>query len=239
MTKRIPLIVYLALARKMDRSSKHSPCSGRFGVLFGSGCQDRTECRFQVKYRPTENFEVDGCFEIESLLVRVLIFLNTHVIQPPEITSNSIGTMFALKDRKSKPAFFLFKLNMLDIVQKVLCFLVLMGCLFISAEQISLVTYSPRQEEASNSLVLSSDIDTSWRHTSEGWQNSEHWCSGDTFVPVSYAASIHPLVWTVMVLFLVVTILIWASSEEEVARLLGDDDRGAVLKKESDAGGVH
>jgi len=117
---------------------------------------------------------------------------------------------------------------MLDLVQKFLCFTTLIVALFVTTQHFHVVAMSPYQDESVSTLVLSSEIDTTWRHTREGWQDTSHWSSEDTFVPQPFAELIHPLVWTGLVLLAVIVLMVWASSEKEVARLMGDKDRSRL-----------
>lgn len=73
-------------------------------------------------------------------------------------------------------------------------------------------------------------LDTSWRYTKLGWQNSAHW--DRPAIPKPMAAEIHPFVWTAMVLLAVLTLMIWSSPQKEVDSLVF---KKAKRKPQSDA----
>lgn len=72
-----------------------------------------------------------------------------------------------------------------------------------------------------HTLATSAEIDTTWRHTKFGWQDSAHWSVGDSFAPVKTIEFLHPFVWAGTVLIAVIATMIWASNEWEIARLFG------------------
>ncbi len=76
-------------------------------------------------------------------------------------------------------------------------------------------------------LATSADIDSTWRHTKFGWQDSARWPVADSFAPVKTIELLHPFVWAGIVLFAVIGTMIWASSEWEIARLFGSDEAPA------------
>lgn len=67
--------------------------------------------------------------------------------------------------------------------------------------------------------ATSADIDSTWRHTKHGWQDSATWHAADSYVPVKTIEQLHPFVWAGTVLIAVIAVMIWASSEWEIARL--------------------
>ena len=75
----------------------------------------------------------------------------------------------------------------------------------------------------SRTIATSADIDSTWRHTKYGWQDSASWPAADTYVPVKAIEMLHPFVWAGTVLFAVIATMIWASSEWEIARLFQRD----------------
>jgi hypothetical protein len=79
-----------------------------------------------------------------------------------------------------------------------------------------------------HTLSTSADIDSTWRHTKYGWQDSASWPSADSFVPIKRIELIHPFVWAGIVLITVIATMIWASSEWEIARLFETDDEPAA-----------
>ena len=72
-------------------------------------------------------------------------------------------------------------------------------------------------------LSTSPEIDTTWRHTKYGWQDSARWPVADAFTPSKTVELLHPIVWAAIVLLSVVTSTIWASNEWETARLFRSD----------------
>jgi hypothetical protein len=77
------------------------------------------------------------------------------------------------------------------------------------------------QDSAPSAISTSSDIDTTWRHTKHGWQDSNRW-PVDTYVPRKTIELLHPFTWAAIVLISVVGTTIWATSEWEIARLFGE-----------------
>jgi hypothetical protein len=73
-------------------------------------------------------------------------------------------------------------------------------------------------------IATSADIDSTWRHTKYGWQDSASWPVADSYVPVKTIEMLHPFVWTGTVLIAVIAAMIWASSEWEIARLFQRDE---------------
>ena len=87
--------------------------------------------------------------------------------------------------------------------------------LFASTATESELTASPRV-----------DIDTSWRLTKFGWQDSTTWVSDtDTFAPQPTWELVHPFIWATLVLLTVLVATIWASSEWEYAQLFRQAER--------------
>jgi hypothetical protein len=81
-----------------------------------------------------------------------------------------------------------------------------------------------------NVLSTSSEIDTDWRRTKHGWQNIKTWHAENTPVPQKSWERIHPLTWATIVFLAVMSTVIWASNEEQVARLFsaGDENGNEV-----------
>lgn len=67
------------------------------------------------------------------------------------------------------------------------------------------------------------EIDTTWRHTKHGWQDSSRWVI-ETMPTGPLLGTIHPVVWAGLVLIAVVGMMLWASEEWEFARLFGEQD---------------
>jgi hypothetical protein len=80
------------------------------------------------------------------------------------------------------------------------------------------------QLDDNRTLATSSDIDSTWRHTKFGWQDSAFWRPADSFRPVKTIELLHPFVWAGIVLIAVIATMIWASSEWEISRLFESDD---------------
>ena len=76
---------------------------------------------------------------------------------------------------------------------------------------------SPSQQKAP---AISTEIDTTWRYTKDGWQDASGWQVPDSFTPVQTFELVHPFVWATIVLLAVIATLIWASNESEIAGLL-------------------
>jgi len=78
------------------------------------------------------------------------------------------------------------------------------------------------QKNAPTSISTSKEIDTTWRHTKLGWQDSRRW-PVNTYVPRKTVELLHPFTWAAIVLISVVATTIWASDEWEIARLFGEE----------------
>ena len=81
-----------------------------------------------------------------------------------------------------------------------------------------------KEQIGNNVTVISSEIDTPWRYTNQGWQRANEWNSNVQFEPLRTFELVHPFVWAASVLLAVISTAIWASSEWEIARLLGRDE---------------
>ena len=68
-----------------------------------------------------------------------------------------------------------------------------------------------------------SGLESSWRRTEFGWQDSSNWLV-DSFAPRQTLELIHPVIWGLLILILVIGTTIWASSEWDLARLFKDED---------------
>lgn len=90
-------------------------------------------------------------------------------------------------------------------------------------------------ENQIRTLSTSPDIDSTWRHTKYGWQDSVGWPSADPYLPIKTVELLHPLVWAGIVLITVMATMIWASSEWEIARLFEDDEPGEFQPSASNA----
>jgi hypothetical protein len=80
-------------------------------------------------------------------------------------------------------------------------------------------------DDHSSSLETSSAIDTTWRHTKFGWQDSAGWSAADSYRPQQAFELLHPLIWAAIVLISVIGTMILASSEWEVKQLLRRNGR--------------
>jgi len=65
--------------------------------------------------------------------------------------------------------------------------------------------------------IENSSMDTPWRQTEFGWQNSNLWQHRPTNDPI--ATRVHPFVWTAAILLAVLGLMIWSSSEVELDSL--------------------
>ena len=66
-------------------------------------------------------------------------------------------------------------------------------------------------------LIENSSMDTPWRQTEFGWQNSNLWQHRATEAPAfSY---IHPFVLSAAILLAVLGLMVWSSNETELASL--------------------
>jgi hypothetical protein len=83
---------------------------------------------------------------------------------------------------------------------------------------------SMQRTSRASSLATHSEIDTTWRHTKLGWQDSAAWPAADTFAPQKKFELLHPFVWAAVVLITVIGTMIWASSEWEFNRLFENSD---------------
>ncbi len=91
------------------------------------------------------------------------------------------------------------------------------------------VTSGTTSENVSKTVKVSAEAwPATWRYTKHGWQDigSTH---RDSFVPLKSFELVHPTLFAASVLLAVVGTSIWASSEQEISRLLNHEaDRDAV-----------
>ena len=81
--------------------------------------------------------------------------------------------------------------------------------------------------------ITSSQTGSGWRRTEHGWQDSTQWIV-DTFRPVKAFELIHPAVWALLVILLVIAATIWASEEHDYSRLFPQPNRTGGQDSESD-----
>jgi hypothetical protein len=62
---------------------------------------------------------------------------------------------------------------------------------------------------------ISQKLDTPWRYTSMGWQDSTNWTPRAQFTKPA-AANVHPIVWTALISLAALGVLIWTSKEEVI-----------------------
>lgn len=62
-------------------------------------------------------------------------------------------------------------------------------------------------------------IDTPWRYTPLGWQDSNSWKTRAQF-PKPAVTQIHPFIWTAMVVLAALGLMVWSSDEAEVDSLV-------------------
>ena len=73
------------------------------------------------------------------------------------------------------------------------------------------------QIEPTNRAMFSSEIDTDWRYTKQGWRRIGG-LYREEFAPIRTFESVHPFIWAATVILAVVATTVWASSEWELAR---------------------
>ena len=123
----------------------------------------------------------------------------------------------------------LFRVPMPKSARKVTSLVALISAAFLAAvwacSTIAIVLGSVQiDSHRPRTLSTSADIDSTWRHTKFGWQDSASWPAADSFVPIKTIELLHPVVWAGIVLIAVITTMIWASSEWEIARLFERDE---------------
>jgi len=96
--------------------------------------------------------------------------------------------------------------------------IVLINALFASNEH---GASSPSQQ---NVPAISTEIESTWRYTAEGWQDASTWQVPESFVPMQTFELVHPFVWAAIVLLAVIAAMIWASNESEIADLFFRED---------------
>jgi hypothetical protein len=105
-------------------------------------------------------------------------------------------------------------------LRKLLSLFSLITTLIIAANLLNAIAKASFvQEKSTTSLMTSAEIDTTWRYTEAGWQDSAVWDSGDTFVPQPVFESVHPIIWAGLILISVTVVMVWASSEWEVGKI--------------------
>jgi hypothetical protein len=92
----------------------------------------------------------------------------------------------------------------------------------------SAITHASGHTQGEASRPATTDIDSTWRHTKFGWQDSASWPVADSYVPVKTIEQVHPFVWAGTVLLGVIATMIWASSEWEIDRLFENDEEPTV-----------
>lgn len=97
---------------------------------------------------------------------------------------------------------------MLDLLTKFsVVFGICMVCYLVQLDSKSTDTQRPNGN-------ASRKLDTSWRYTAIGWQDSSNWKSRAHF-PKPIAAKVHPFIWTALIVVAAVGLLIWASDEDD------------------------
>ena len=82
---------------------------------------------------------------------------------------------------------------------------------------VGLVQLDSHRSVQQSNLIENSSIDTSWRQTKFGWQNSNLWQHRTTEAPI--VSRIHPFIFTAAVLLAVLGLMIWSSNEVELESL--------------------
>ena len=106
----------------------------------------------------------------------------------------------------------------------VLCAICMVGVMTFGWIMSVSILHGSSQRAEQNTLATSADIDTTWRHTKFGWQDSSSWPTADSFTPPRTLELLHPFVWAGIVLITVIATMIWASSEWEFSRLFEKRD---------------
>ena len=87
----------------------------------------------------------------------------------------------------------------------------------------SVCTLAGSVTQSEPTAVPLDDQGSSWRLTKFGWQDSSAWVA-DTFAPQPTLELVHPVVWAMLVLLIVLVATIWACSEWEYAQLFRQAD---------------
>ncbi len=90
-----------------------------------------------------------------------------------------------------------------------------LGVVLISQTPVCQVVLAGPQ---SDTLSPHSEPGSSWRRTSQGWEDSSRWFRNSD-PPQQLLEAVHPVVWALLVLIAVVGVMIWASEEWDFARL--------------------
>lgn len=95
---------------------------------------------------------------------------------------------------------------MLDLLTKFsIVFGICMTCYLIQLDN-----DNPSNKPSSG--MAAKTLDTSWRYTTMGWQDSSDWAARTQF-PKPVAARVHPFVWTALIVLVAIGLLIWAADE--------------------------
>ena len=62
---------------------------------------------------------------------------------------------------------------------------------------------------------IAKKLDTPWRYTSMGWQDSTNWTPRTHFVKPA-AAQVHPIVWAALIALAALGLMVWSSKEEVI-----------------------
>ena len=86
---------------------------------------------------------------------------------------------------------------------------------------VCLAQLDTRRAYEQDNLIENSSIDTAWRHTEFGWQNSNLWQHRAIEAPI--ISHIHPFIFTAAILLAVLGLMIWSSNEVELDSLSDSD----------------
>ncbi len=82
---------------------------------------------------------------------------------------------------------------------------------------VCLIQIDSMTNKQQRSLIENSSMDTPWRQTEFGWQNSNLWQHRATEAPIF--SHIHPFVLSAAILLAVLGLMVWSSNETELASL--------------------
>ena len=96
------------------------------------------------------------------------------------------------------------------------CFAVVFALRLMSSQGLT----STQPQLLRNQVSLAPEIDTEWRRTKDGWENTLKWNPGISYRPNLVFESLHPFVFTGLLLFASLIVLIIGSGERDVTRLI-------------------
>lgn len=131
---------------------------------------------------------------------------------------DSLGTSFAFRSLNKKSSRVVQLLLLENSVFGLYTKMAVIGSIFW---MVCLVQLDTRSVYEQDNLIENSSIDTSWRQTEFGWQNSNLWQHRTTEAPI--LSRIHPFIFTAAILLAVLGLMIWSSNEVELDSLSDGD----------------